>query len=158
MTLIFSLFLFVLQLIGFYFLVILYMKVAKFDELKEEQQKLMDEMEDTLGAYLVELKDENDRLVDRLAQFEKSREVQPKKLIDVQDETDEEKFLIKPTKVVPVKTALKSYGATTNMSTAPKKDSREYAFALCDEGFSIEEIAKKLGKGKTEVELLLKFR
>ena len=37
-------------------------------------------------------------------------------------------------------------------------DDRTRAFNMHDEGKPVEEIAKKLGKGKTEVELLLKFR
>ena len=55
-----------MQIIGFYFLALLYTKVSKFDDLEKKQRKLMEEMDDSIGAYLSELKDENDRLIERL--------------------------------------------------------------------------------------------
>ena len=68
MTTIFLVFLFHLQIISFYFLALLYTKVSKFDDLEKKQRKLMDEMDDSIGAYLSELKDENERLIERLAE------------------------------------------------------------------------------------------
>ena len=65
---IFLVILFLLQLISFYFLALLYTKVSKFDDLEKKQRKIMNEMDDSLGAYLAELKDENERLIQRLAE------------------------------------------------------------------------------------------
>ena len=73
MTTIFLLFLFVTQLISFYFLALLYAKVSKFDDLEKKQGKLMREMDDSITAYLSELKDENDRLIIQLASREESK-------------------------------------------------------------------------------------
>ena len=63
MQTVFLLFLFILQLISFYFMALLYMKVSKFNNLEKKQEKLMAEMDDAIGAYLSELKEENERLI-----------------------------------------------------------------------------------------------
>ena len=67
-----------------------------------------------------------------------------------------------------MKVALKSYqsaplinanGSSSELdSKVVEMDDRTRAINMYDEGKPVEEIAKKLGKGKTEVELLLKFR
>ena len=41
-------FLFIVQIISFYFLALLYTKVSKFDDLEKKQRKLMVEMDDSL--------------------------------------------------------------------------------------------------------------
>ena len=167
MTTIFLLFLFVTQLISFYFLALLYAKVSKFDDLEKKQGKLMREMDDSITAYLSELKDENDRLIIQLASREESKSkvfveenaqtlVEP---ITTHKESSSEKKIHPPK--FPVNLALKSYSAT-NLHTATNEqvevDDKTRALQLHDLGHSIEEIAKKLGKGQTEVKLILKFR
>lgn len=160
--------LFIIQIISFYFLALLYTKVSKFDDLEKKQRKLMVEMDDSIGAYLSELKDENERLIERLAT--RDREPVAKKVTssfpaDKQEQTitsEQAPATIrvgKPT--IPVNVALKSYNAVTMTQQGPTldvDDDRTKALKLFDAGQSIEEIAKALGKGKTEVELILKFR
>ena len=63
MQTVFLLFLFILQLISFYFMALLYMRLSKFNNLEKKQEKLMAEMDDAIGAYLSELKEENERLI-----------------------------------------------------------------------------------------------
>lgn len=162
--------LFIVQIISFYFLALLYTKVSKFDDLEKKQRKLMIEMDDSIGAYLSELKDENERLIERLA----TRDPEPiaKKVLSSvlannnnQEHTATSEHVSpmmrvsKPT--IPVNVALKSYNAVTTTQQGPTlevDDDRTHALRLFDAGQSIEEIAKALGKGKTEVELILKFR
>ena len=64
---IFLVFLFILQIISFYFLALFYTKMSQFDDLEKKQRKLMDEMDDSIAAYLSELKDENERLIEQLS-------------------------------------------------------------------------------------------
>lgn len=66
MTTILIALLFFLQLLSFYFLIILNTKLAKFKDLEKKQERLMREMDDTITAYLAEMKDENDRLIKEL--------------------------------------------------------------------------------------------
>ena len=44
------------------------------------------------------------------------------------------------------------------MAPVEAEDARTQVIRLHDAGQSIEEIAKQLGKGRTEIELILKFR
>lgn len=64
--------LFFLQLISFYFLIILNTKLAKFKDLEKKQERLMREMDDTISVYLTEMKDENDRLIKELQNVSQS--------------------------------------------------------------------------------------
>lgn len=167
MTSIFLLFLFITQVISFYFLALLYTKVSKFDDLEKKQQRLMQEMDDSLAAYLSEVKDENEQLIKKLASAQKEQQN-----LVVKDEpeiaTKQEAavpLLDIATPKTPINLALKSYGATKPKQIEEDKheveaemDDRTYAIRLHDQGKSIEEIAKILGKGRTEVELILKFR
>ncbi|ACA39179.1 hypothetical protein Bsph_1581 [Lysinibacillus sphaericus C3-41] len=43
--------LFFLQLLTFYFLIILNTKLAKFKDLEKKQERLMSEMDDTISVY-----------------------------------------------------------------------------------------------------------
>lgn len=169
MQTVFLLFLFILQVIGFYFIVLLYMKVSKFNNLEKKQQKLMAEMDDAIGAYLSELKEENERLIRIIDEKRKNdlledHEAEPQR--QAGPEQDAKVFTIKPPSY-PVKAALKSYqkapavpknSLTEAEPSEPELDDRTIAIRMHDDGEPIEAIAKRLGKGKTEVELLLKFR
>ena len=163
--------LFVIQIIGFYFLALVYTKVSKFDDLEKKQKKLMAEMDDSIVAYLSELKDENDRLIEQLTRVEVkpiSKEPTMKSSegsLDLVEESPSENLINIPK--LPINLALKSYSAASlyKTETEPKEakeiekvDVRTKALRLYDTGQSIEEIAKTLGKGRTEIELILKFR
>lgn len=163
--------LFILQLIGFYLLALLYTKVSKFDDLERKQRKLMEEMDDAIVAYLSEMKDENERLVELLVRHteqaavleQEKREAEPVSI----DPDPGRPLPIKPPKM-PINLAIKSYNTSTEKPKNEKTemeahewdqlDTRSQIFHLHDAGMSEEEIAKKLGKGRTEVELILKFR
>lgn len=152
MTTIILLCLFILQIMTFYFLALLYTKSSKYDYLEKKQQTLMREMDDSIGMYLAELKDENDRLIERLS-----------KRVDIEEEPISTEPVIEtiPTIKAPINIALKSYQSTKfelEKSTVPDSvDDRTRVIQLHEAGQSIEKIAKKLGKGRTEVELILKF-
>lgn len=164
-----------MQIIVFYFLALLYTKVSKFDALEKKQQRLMQEMDDSLAAYLSEVKDENEQLIKKLANVQRDEQaatkveeaIQPR--IPKQEANIEEApFVNVTTPKVPVNLALKSYAATRPKAVEEVKeveddpavevDDRTRAIQLHDAGQPIEEIARVLGKGKTEVELILKFR
>jgi len=170
MTTVFIVFLFIIQIISFYFLALLYTKVTKFDDLEKKQQKLMAEMDNSIGAYLSELKDENERLIERLSEREKQTKIEkvdkstvPAEIITESNEVIPALLVNRPK--MPVNLALKSYVASTAQSFKQNdavetvaEDDRSRTIILHDAGYSDEEIAKKLGKGLTEVELILKFR
>lgn len=168
MTTVFFIILFVIQTISFYFLALLYTKVSNFDDLEKKQRKLMAEMDDSIAAYLTELKDENDRLIDQLdGKAEKAKVSYEEKARDVflENQPSEKKnnpVFDMTTPIIPLNIALKSYGAPKQLEPeleeVQESDERMRAIKLYDAGESIENIAKTLGKGRIEVELILKFR
>lgn len=197
MTTILIIVLFVLQLLSFYFIIILNTKLAKFKDLEKKQERLMREMDDTISLYLAEMKDENDRLINELQMVSKQKAVvssdpieQEKKIIKQQSEQETQHvkveksskevnvpdFEVEPRVFVPKKTVANAYSrqqyastnaanqgppvATLDATSTEKLKERtfeEQVVQLSKEGKNIEEIAKQLQKGKTEIELLLKF-
>lgn len=66
MTAIVLVVLFISQLLTFYFLIILNSKISKYKEIERKQEAIIREMDDAISAYLVEVKDENDRFIQEL--------------------------------------------------------------------------------------------
>ncbi len=168
MTTIFIVFLFIIQLITFYILALLYTKVTKFDDLEKKQRKLMAEMDNSIGAYLSELKDENERLIEQLT-VHLQQPALPKTTQRAAQESaaSEEVGPVMRASIpkMPVNLALKSYkaagqgaGEIVAPAAVEAEDARTQVIRLHGAGRSIEEIAKQLGKGRTEIELILKFR
>lgn len=181
------------QLICFYLIFIINSKMAKFKDLEFRQDKIMEEMDNAIGAYLLEMKEENDRFLQELAKLKPPQNVQAEPFKQpIPDHLNNghpvqlDNGLNQGGKKLPVvpKTVVKNayiqqqnYGKETenldystknheeNQQTsphqeAPKKEMalKEKVLALHEEGKSIEEIAKITQKGKTEIELLLKFQ
>ena len=182
--------LFFLQLISFYFLIILNTKLAKFKDLEKKQERLMREMDDTISVYLAEMKDENDRLIKELQSVSQSEiaasslqqteqymtpQEQPTLPVVHEVKSDSSLSLEKDARIyVPKNIVANAYSRQQHTSskmgkTAPPLNVEEQkeaeklltveqqALELAKQGKSPEEIAKQLQKGKTEIELLLKF-
>ena len=164
--------LFILQIVGFMVMTLLYLKISKFNNLEKKQQQLMKEMDQSVLAYLGEIKEENDRLIHQLNQREETQ------MSPMKNPTPQEQPIVDSSKMpepepklkphpVPVHFALRSYQKTVAIEKNEKEikpqsetnplDDREKAKQLFAEGKSISDIARELKKGKTEIELLLKF-
>jgi len=197
MTIILIAVLFILQLISFYFLIILNTKLAKFKDLEKKQERLMREMDDTISVYLAEMKDENDRLIQELQRVSKSEtqtnvvkqeeqivrkkeQEQPPSLtkeestVDGSSSLENEQRIYVPKNIVAnaysrqqqtgVKTEAKVVHSNQQATATKKQEAmlkpltvEQQAVELAKQGKTAEEIAKQLQKGKTEIELLLKF-
>ncbi|MGE7947282.1 hypothetical protein [Lysinibacillus sp. NPDC093688] len=196
MTIILIAVLFILQLISFYFLIILNTKLAKFKDLEKKQERLMREMDDTISVYLAEMKDENDRLIQELQRVSKpetqTNAVKKEEQIARQQEQEQPPSLTKeestvegsisldhePRIYVPKNIVANAYSRqqqtgvkaeakvvhsarqpteTTEKEEAKPLTLEQQAIELAKQGKTSEEIAKQLQKGKTEIELLLKF-
>ncbi len=186
MTTILIVVLFVLQLLSFYFIIILNTKLAKFKDLEKKQERLMREMDDSISLYLTEMKDENNRLIQALqvvpkpertngtGQHQKPLPVQKDqgqpltKAESVQKDVSEPRILM-PKNIVANAYSRQQQGAGTPMQAtastpvAVQKEEQkpltleQQIVQMAKQGKTAEEIAKKLQKGKTEIELLLKF-
>lgn len=189
LTTIFIVLLIISQLLMFYFITLLNVKVAKFKDLEIRQNQLMREMEESISLYLVEIREENDRLIQELSENKPKNHVKNNEnlaIINVEDqsiivhdekkETDpssnEQKVFVP--KVI-ARNAYNKYKNQTNTSepkvvkeqdqnpsqiesNQPPLSFEQQVIQLHNEGKSIEEIAKLTKKGKTEIELLLKFQ
>ena len=182
--------LFFLQLISFYFLIILNTKLAKFKDLEKKQERLMREMDDTISVYLTEMKDENDRLIKELQNVSQSEiaassmqhteqymspQEEPPLPVVQEVKSDSSLSLEKDARInVPKNIVANAYsrqqhtGSKMVKTASPLKVEEQkepdkvltveqQALELAKQGKSPEEIAKQLQKGKTEIELLLKF-
>ncbi|MDN4494271.1 hypothetical protein [Ureibacillus aquaedulcis] len=181
------------QLICFYFLVILNTRIAKFKDLEKRQDQLIREMDDAISLYLVEMKEENDRLIAELSSIKqienKNKEIKDQKaammnLDDVQansGEAQEESLRNShpaengaPKVTIPKRMATNAYKqhSLANENSTPRKQAVEEevekdlqalpsfeqkVLNLHKQGKTIDEIAKLTQKGKTEIELLIKF-
>lgn len=175
MVTIFLIILFITQIISFYLIALLYMKLSKFDDLKKRQSRIMKEMDDSIAAYLAEIKDENSALLEKLTHQVNERDKTHNKTLFAQKAETESLDKDIPLKVImPQQTmryhARKSYAINqqnhipvekeelVNRHQEEVEDDTTRAIRLSEEGLSIEEIAKKLDKGCTEIELILKFK
>ncbi|MFF2752593.1 DUF6115 domain-containing protein [Psychrobacillus sp. NPDC058041] len=154
MTPIILVILFLLQLVSFYLITLLYAKLNKYKDMEKKQELVLKEIDDSFGAYIAEMKDENNRLIQELNKSEKTF------IASTQEEIKEEtrSFEI-PKSFVSKQLAASSYLKT--VATTEKKipvTIKEKVLFYSEEGKDIDEIAKLLQIGKTEVELFLKFK
>lgn len=197
-----------MQLLSFYFIVLLNSKVAKFKDLEQRQDQLLREMDDTISLYLVEMKQENDRFLQQLAKVKatapprvqasekpvqapsarqavpKEPEAKPQHVVQQETPTEaaeqlivqavtqpeEQPLIEEPRLFVPKNVAQRAYGQHVQMVTQPEEPKvieedkvkvlpsfEQQVIDLAQSGLSADEIAKRMQKGKTEIELLLKF-
>ena len=196
--------LFVIQLITIFIIILLSGKLAKFKELEIRQNQLVEEMDNAIGVYLMEMKEENNRLIEELKEATTSIPVKPvakpfvspqvevaptatvsaKKIFEeiadrevkkeaTPPQTDAQEF--EPRKFVPVHQAANAY-SKQKMQTDEKMELEQVEAELFAKepvkqeqtmeqqvvahyraGKSIEEIARMMQRGKTEIELLVKF-
>jgi hypothetical protein len=200
MTTIVLLVLFIAQLVSFACIALLNTKIAKFKMIEQNQESLMREMEDSFSVYLIEMKEENDRLIKELS-VAKATEMNGSKAVErsktatnsfeevntlLNRSTKHEELPKTPTitqieqtsepkRIVPKSIATNAYKKNHSPHSATAIVAEKVSEAkvepvdevlvsfeqevvnLHKNGLSIEEIAKKTQKGKTEIELLIKF-
>lgn len=155
------------QLISFFLIILLNMKVSKFKDIEARQAQVIREMDDAIGTYLMDMKEENDRLIKELSQIEpmelrstflkeqkvNTEQVMPSKPIIsmslAANVYNKQKPLME--EVQPIE---KVEDVVVEKQLAPFE---QQVLQLYAQGLSIEEIAKQTQKGKTEIELLIKF-
>lgn len=155
-------------------LIILSLRVSKAKELELKQERVAREIEESFTAYLIEIKEENERLTNML---EKNGHT-----VDVKDNSTGFFGEDKP-KAEPIRNDKESNQASEQPSLQPQETPGQYnkeniyeppslsleeqdsyepslqskILQMFNEGYSTEQIAKQLDCGKTEVDLMLKF-
>ncbi|CAN7427672.1 DUF6115 domain-containing protein [Rossellomorea sp. LjRoot5] len=157
---------FLLNIVSLLSIVILYSRQNRFVNMEKEQKKIIVEMEDIISAYLIEMKEENDEFMRKF-----STQVHNDKENVFHTEENEQEDPRSSENVTKwtgggYKRASKAYKQMKDHGPDPEYQTKESeqdpllqkVLALKKKGMSIEEIAESLGKGQTEIELLLKFR
>ncbi|KAF1681169.1 DUF6115 domain-containing protein [Bacillus sp. SKDU12] len=151
---------FTLHGILLYAVVILYMRLAAVKETEKQQKTILEETENTLAAFLLELKEENEKLIENTAspssQMKEETQKTDLRLAEKESEQEavqeEENFLEHIEGLI---TEVERQEENVNSNTQSFEDK---VMELYEQGYSASQIAQKLKSGKTEIELFLKFR
>jgi hypothetical protein len=146
---------FILHALSLFVIILLYLQLSKVKETEKRQQQMAEEMEQTFSAYLLEWKEENERFLKELSDMltnrtKADRKQSPSK---VNETSTKEEAL---PNYFPNVDDVKDIVDIRHQAMPPSLV--DEAWKLFEQGKTIEEIAKILKKGKTEIELLLKFR
>ncbi|KGX88419.1 hypothetical protein [Pontibacillus litoralis] len=154
---------FLLHGVTLFIIVMLAKRVSKANELELQQQQVAKEIEDTFTAYLLEIKEENERLLNRIEEngyndYRVNASTGPKEH-GVHQTVPENEYASNSAKE-DSSTHLKQQHYTPPQAKeeeiyTPSLQSSIYQLHL--QGLTNEEIAKQLDCGKTEVELTLKI-
>lgn len=162
-----------LHVVAFYFIIVLYMKYSTIKDLSNTQRKMLEETENSMTSFLIEMKDENERLLQILKQsyVDKPQHVNEPEMKErniVQDKVNTSKNDANDYPTTVNHDVLPDYLSSVNevediieinhLKQEKKLPFEIEAINLYQNGHTIEQIAKKLNKGMTEIELLLKFR
>lgn len=205
---------FILHLIAFLAIILLFLRQNKLLQVEKEQKKVIEELEQVIDAYMLEMKEENERFIQRVKKIQEeqvsmkhvpstktvtvdeSRKTGEKgiKLAPVEEKNEGRSLDFTPNlKKAASLQAVKAYRQQTGKQQEEAKSAEateeekksvsemKQAFAQVEktktkaperlihdsmltqllimkkEGMTVEEMAKKLKRGKTEIELLLKF-
>jgi hypothetical protein len=166
---------FVLHAISFLIIILLYYRLEQTREIERKQGNLLKDMEDVLSSYILEMKEENELFLKKVKHDYKpmnskkpSSEEEPirtEKLAPISINTvepqlsDEDLLSLLPK----FDEDLKTYDSTI-LSNQEEEETEfeklplgQQVKRLHNKGLSVEEIAKHMNKGVTEIELFLKF-
>ncbi|RFB19037.1 hypothetical protein DZB84_01940 [Bacillus sp. HNG] len=158
---------FALLAVAFFLIILLYLKITQLKDVEMKQERLLKEFESVITSYVMEIKEENEVFLNRIKDMKHEQaEENDKKSIHIREPeltTDDLHDLL------PSFSNKEDVEQVTILENEKKQDTQEKddnnkdnivrdIEHLINLGLSYEEIAKKLHKGKTEIELLHKFR
>ncbi|WP_064093687.1 hypothetical protein [Rossellomorea aquimaris] len=171
---------FLLNIISLLGIVILFTRQNRVSDIEKKQEKIMKEMEEVISTYLLEMKEENESFLQNLENRPSSQgsDMRPYEISNEGPIRDKKGY---PENNNSIKNssfnrihAAKAYknpitplgdddgsedrGVNGKEPELEEKDLSHQVLTMKNKGLSIEEIAKRVGKGKTEIELLIKFR
>jgi hypothetical protein len=158
---------FLLHALSLWIIILLYLRLTKVKEIEKQHEQMTEEMEQTFSAYLLEWKEENERFLEELAAIlsERSRPDYSPPADSAKTRAEGSETAAPSEEEETEKEALPSYFPNideikdiVDIRQQPASSLADRAWQLYEQGKTIEEIAKILHRGKTEIELLLKFR
>ncbi len=156
MLVIFSIINFALILLAFFFIILLYIKFSSVKQLEQQYRNLLQEAEDTITSYVMELKEENRNFLERLHEHSHEKGGPESEGFDEQ----EDKLSNSDLKELLQQESSEGNSKEAEFTQKPFEELNlmDKVLHLSQNGLTSEEIARSLDKGKTEIELLLKFR
>ncbi|MEH7222586.1 hypothetical protein V7112_02135 [Bacillus sp. JJ1566] len=164
MTTILFILCFGLLAVAFFLIILLYLKITQLKDVEIKQERLLKEFENVITSYVMEIKEENEVFLNRIKDVNHvTEETNNRNSIHIKEPEltsddfhellpsypDEEQIYIGENEIE----------QEIDETDEDNKDTLirdiEHLIKL---GLSYGEIAKKLNKGKTEIELLHKFR
>lgn len=143
---------FILHLFAFFWIFLLSMRLKRANEIEKRQAEIQKEIEDLFQSYLFEMKEENEKLLKLIAKPTKPVNKNP---IDNRGKATQQ---IYQTQMEKPKPKPKEYTPPVpNVEDRFETSLNSKVILLHEQGLKAEEIAQKLNKGKTEIELILKF-
>ncbi|GEN54120.1 hypothetical protein [Halobacillus faecis] len=129
-------------------------KVRKTEELELKQKQVASEIEDLFTSYLMEIKEENRRMESLIEKKNSYSDYQSS-----QKENREEEIESHSKKeTISTNDSSSSYSPPElNVMESYQPSFHSQVLELREKGYSVDQIAKKMDKGKTEIELLFKF-
>lgn len=162
-------------------IILLYLRQNRFIEAEKNLKKIQEESEELLAAFLVELKEENEQFVTKLNNMQEKinkitteAESNPQSnnftYSDVTSQSNKEQAITNEVysrmlatqkyqnKEKNTENVIDPKDTEEKIDEQPEESTEQRIITLHEAGYNAEEIAKITGKGKTEIELLLKFR
>ncbi|MBM7586859.1 hypothetical protein JOC86_003411 [Bacillus pakistanensis] len=177
-TVFFMIISFILNAVALLAIVILYTRQNRLMNVEKQQKKMVKEMEEVISTYLIEMKDENEQFIrrfDKLHRSEANHNTSPlsfPEMTSTIEKSDESKSEFSKESPLTYKKAAAIKAYTNKKEDTPfddhqpsheliqkEEEKSEYAqiVLLKKQGYDLNQIAQKLHKGMTEVELIIKF-
>jgi hypothetical protein len=145
---------FLLHAVSLFALILLFQRQNNMKHREKKMQQTAAETEEMMSVFLMELKEENEKLINQLSK----KAPEQKEPAPIPHETPRDDAVVLPP-IVPRAAAVKAYDGAKKKPEQPLKEqsAAERMIELKKQGFSEEEIARELQIGVTEVQLSLKF-
>ncbi|MRH42287.1 hypothetical protein GH741_06285 [Aquibacillus halophilus] len=158
---------FLLHIIFFIILKSFNDRIKQSVELESMQKQHTKEIEDLLSVYLLEIKEENDSLLNAINNQEYPEDVEltkPSKIASIKGKNTASTMTGEKTTIRQLyqskqvdETSLYTPPSIDEVQDTVEQTISGKVYTLYSQGDSIETIARKLDCGKTEIELMLKF-
>jgi hypothetical protein len=142
---------FLLHAVSLFALILLFQRQNNMKHREKKMQQTAAETEEMMSVFLMELKEENEKLINQLSK----KAPEQKEPAPIPYETPRDDAVVLPP-IVPRAAAAKAYDGLKK-KPVKEQSAAERMIELKKQGLSEEEIARELQIGVTEVQLSLKF-
>lgn len=169
----------ILTVVLIFAVLLLFLRQNRLIELEKKYDKLNRDLENSIAAFLIEIREENEEFLKKFKEtmeqksysennitpdkeiFETAPKIKKRKEL----EDDQGEIVLSSEKIVENNIEEQPFEErrtqadkeSANAALLNHEDLKRKVKTLLESGFSIEEIAKHLNRGKTEISLLIKF-